>query len=84
MPSLVARQPLHIPSERWMLFLALARQRQLVFHSAASLEDVAVAGRRVPLADDIGRAELERRREDRGTGPLNVLARVRGAFVCAA
>lgn len=59
-------------------------EHQAVLDTAAALEDVGVVRGFVALANDVGGAELELRRERRGAGPLDVIVIVVGASVLAA
>jgi hypothetical protein len=67
-----------------VLLLALVREHEPVLDAAAALQDVWVVGRVVALADDVGGAQLEVRRQRRRAGPVRIVAVVAGAGILAA
>lgn len=59
-------------------------EHEAVLDAAAALQHVCVVGAGVPLAGDVGAAELELGRQGGGARPLHVLGVVGGALVRAA
>jgi hypothetical protein len=76
--------PTATPPSTAIPFLALLRQKQPILNPTTALQDPLIVRAFVALANHLRAAELELRRQVRGTAPLHVLGVVVAALVRAA